>query len=119
MTIPSRYLFGVTGIVIALLSAGMAAQATAFLEQADVVNALGTIVWDTSSILSDRSLLGRAFHTLIGYSDQPTALQLTVYLVTLAVTFILMKLMAPEPARPCQPAPAEQPESPTPRPLRT
>src|SRR5207253_2123537 len=55
MTIPSRYLFGVTSILIAFLSAGMAAQATAFLEQANVVTALGAIVWDTSAILSDRS----------------------------------------------------------------
>ena len=98
MTIPSRYLFGITGVLIAFLSAGMAAQAVAFLAQANVMTALDTIMWDTSSFLSDRSLLGRAFHTLIGYSDQPTAMQLVVYVATLAVTFALMKLLPPEPA---------------------
>ena len=76
----------------------MAAQAVAFLAQANVMTALDTIMWDTSSFLSDRSLLGRAFHTLIGYSDQPTAMQLVVYVATLAVTFALMKLLRPEPA---------------------
>ena len=59
-----------------------------------MVTSLGTIVWDTSWVLSDRSLVGRALHTLIGYSDQPTAMQLAVYLATLAVTFALMRLFA-------------------------
>jgi high-affinity iron transporter len=44
-------------------------------------------------------MLGRALHTLIGYSDQPTALQLVVYLATLAVTFALLRLFAHEPVR--------------------
>jgi high-affinity iron transporter len=99
MTIPSRYLFGVTTVLIAFLAAGMAAQAVAFLEQANAVTALGTIVWDSSWLLSDHSILGRAFHTLIGYSDQPTTMQLLVYIATLAVTFALMKLFAHERVR--------------------
>ena len=40
---------------------------------------------------------GKAPHTLIGYTDHPTAMQLTVYLAVLAVTFVLMRLYgAPE-----------------------
>ena len=38
------------------------------------------------------SLPGKALHTLIGYTDQPTAMQLVVYLAILAVTFVLMRL---------------------------
>ena len=94
ITIPMRYLFGVTSTLIALLAAGMAAQAIAFLEQADVVTALDRTVWDTSWILSDESLPGRALHTLIGYVDQPTGMQLIVYAATLAVIAVLMKLFA-------------------------
>jgi high-affinity iron transporter len=97
ITIPTRYLFGVTSTLIALLAAGMAAQAIAFLEQAGLLTALDETVWDTSWILSDGSFLGRALHTLIGYVDQPTAMQLTVYAATLAVIAVLMKLFA-EPA---------------------
>jgi high-affinity iron transporter len=99
LTIPNRYLFEVTTVMLAFLAAGMAAQAVAFLEQANALTALGSIVWNSSWILSDRSMLGRALHTLIGYSDQPTALQFLVYLATLAVTFALMKLFAREPVR--------------------
>lgn len=99
ITIPARYLFGVTSALIALLAAGMAAQAVAFLEQADLVTALDETVWNTSWILSDSSFLGRALHTLIGYVDQPTAMQLVVYLATLGTIVVLMKLFATPPAR--------------------
>jgi high-affinity iron transporter len=94
MTIPTRYLFSVTSALIALLAAGMAAQAIAFLEQANILTALDVTVWDTSWILSDSSFLGRALHTLIGYVDQPTAMQVVVYAATLAVIIVLMKLFA-------------------------
>jgi high-affinity iron transporter len=96
--IPTRYLFAVTSTLITLLAAGMAAQAIAFLEQAGLLTAWGQTVWDTSSILSDESILGRALHTLIGYVDQPTAMQLVAYTATLAVIAVLMKLFAVRPA---------------------
>lgn len=100
VTIPARYLFGVTSTLIAFLAAGLAAQAIAFLQQAAIVTALDETVWDTSWLLSDSSFLGRALHTLIGYVDQPTALQLIVYAGTLAVIVALMKLFAtPAPQR--------------------
>jgi len=107
ITIPTRYLFGVTSALIALLAAGMAAQAIAFLEQADILTAFDQTVWDTSWILSDSSFLGRALHTLIGYVDQPTAMQLMVYAATLAVIIVLMKLFAAPSERHRGVAPAE------------
>jgi high-affinity iron transporter len=97
LRIPDRYLFGITGIMIAFLAAGMAAQAANFLERANVVTALDKIMWDSSWLLSESSLPGRAMHTLVGYSDQPTLMQLVVYLVTLAAIFILMKIFEPVP----------------------
>ena len=42
-------------------------------------------------------MLGRALHTLVGYSDRPTALQFLVYIATLGVTFALLKLFGREP----------------------
>jgi high-affinity iron transporter len=56
-------------------------------------------VWNTSWILKDSSFLGRALHTLIGYVDQPTAMQVVVYALTLAVIATLMKLFATPQAR--------------------
>ncbi len=97
LRIPGRYLFAVTSLMIALLAAGMAAQAVGFLEQANIVTAFSAVLWNSSGILSDSSLLGKVLHTLIGYNDQPSGMQAAVYLATLAVTYILMKLAAPTP----------------------
>jgi high-affinity iron transporter len=99
VTIPTRYLFAVTSTLIALLAAGMASQAIAFLEQADILTTLDQTVWDTSWILRDGSFLGRALHTLIGYVDQPTAMQLIVYMATLGIIALLMKLFAVPPTQ--------------------
>lgn len=91
LSIPGRYLFGATSLLLALLAAGMAAQAIAFLEQANAVTVLEDIVWDSSWILPDRDLIGRALHTLIGYTDRPTVMQLVAYAATLATIFVLMR----------------------------
>jgi high-affinity iron transporter len=104
IAIPTRYLFAVTTWLIALLSAGMAAQAVRFLAQANVLTALGETVWDSSWLLSEAGLVGKVLHTLIGYTDQPTVMQLLAYIAVLIVTFALMRLFGSR-----QPAPAEPP----------
>jgi len=105
LKVPARHLFAVTTVLIAFLAAGMAAQAISFLERANALTALDDVAWDTSWLLSESSIPGRALHTLIGYTDQPTQMQLLVYLATLVAMFVLMKLFGgPEPA----PAPARQ-----------
>ena len=103
--IPTRALFATTTVLIALLAAGMAAQAAAFLEKANWLTALDDVLWDSAWLLPDSSLPGKALHTLIGYTDQPTAMQLVVYIAVLAVTFALMRLYG-APAKAVTPAPA-------------
>lgn len=94
VTIPQRYLFKVTTILITFLAAGLAAQSVAFFQQAGVVTALAQTAWDTSAILSDTSLFGRVLHTLVGYSDEPSVMQVAVYAATLAAIFALSKIFA-------------------------
>ena len=83
----------------------MAAQAAAFLEKANWLTAMNTVVWDSGWLLPDSSFLGRALHTLVGYNDQPTAMQLAVYVAILLVTFLLLRLyrapakIMPDPVR--------------------
>jgi high-affinity iron transporter len=72
----------------------MAAQAVAFLERANWLTWLDTVVWDSGWMLSETSIPGRALHTLIGYTDQPTQMQLLVYLAVIAITGCLMRLTA-------------------------
>ena len=83
--------------LIALLAAGMAAQAVQFLNNAGVVIVLDRTVWDTSWLLSDGSLFGKLLHTLIGYTERPTEMQLMTYIATLFAMFLLMRLARPAP----------------------
>ena len=97
MRIPQRALFATTTVLITLLAAGMAAQAVAFLERANWLTTLDTIVWDSAWLLPETSIAGRTMHTLIGYTDQPTEMQLLVYAAVLLVTFMLMRLTGSQP----------------------
>jgi high-affinity iron transporter len=95
LAIPTRYIFAVTGVLIALLAAGMAAQAVQFLDAAGMINVLGQRLWDSSSWLPQDGLIGKLLHTLVGYNDRPTELQLIVYISTLLVMALLMRIAAP------------------------
>ncbi len=95
VALASRHVFSVTSVLIALLSAGMAAQAVQFFDAAGLLNAGGATLWDTSQILPESNLFGRVLHTLIGYTERPTQMQLAVYLATLALTAVLMRLVRP------------------------
>jgi high-affinity iron transporter len=106
LAIPNRYIFSVTSWLIALLAAGMAAQAVQFLNNAGMVVALDRPLWDTSWLLSEKSIFGRLLHTLIGYIDQPTEMQLLAYIATLFAMFLLMRIARYSP-RPRVPAAAE------------
>jgi len=97
VSIPMRYLFSVTAWLVLLLASGMAAQAAAFLLQADLLPPLGSELWDSSFLLSDHSLAGSVLHTLIGYTAQPAGIQLVFYLATLVVIGGLMWLIGSGP----------------------
>jgi len=111
LRIPSSRLFTVTGWMILLLAAGMAAQGAAFLVQADILPSLGESVWDTTALLADDGVPGRVLHTLIGYTARPYGIQLLFYLATLGGITALMKIVNHPPrtnAMPAAPA-ASQP----------
>jgi high-affinity iron transporter len=91
IAIPTRYIFQVTSVLLALLAAGMAAQAIRFLQAAGAVTAFQTRLWDTSWLLSDQSIAGRMLHVLVGYTAKPTGLQLLAYIATLATIAVLMR----------------------------
>ncbi len=97
LRIPPRALFATTTVLITLLAAGMAAQAVAFLERANWFTALDSVAWDSGWLLSEDGLPGRTLHTLIGYTDQPTQMQLVIYVAVVLVTIALMRLRSEPP----------------------
>ena len=94
LKVPSRYLFSATSILITFLAAGMATQAVGFLEQAGAMDFLGENAWNSSEFLSEKSILGRVLHTLVGYSDQPSILQVVVYLSSLALIMLMTRFFS-------------------------
>ncbi len=89
LRLPMKLLFGVTTALIALLAAGMAAQAAGYLIAADVAPSLGDTLWDTSHILSDHSMAGIVLRTLVGYIDRPAGLQVAAWVLTLGIIVLL------------------------------
>ena len=93
MRVPPRALFATTTVLITLLAAGMATQAVVFLQRANWLTPLDTVMWDSGWLLSESSIVGRALHTLVGYTDQPTGMQIVIYLAVILVTVMLMRLV--------------------------
>ncbi|SKA25628.1 high-affinity iron transporter [Enhydrobacter aerosaccus] len=99
LAIPIGRLFQVTSWLIALLAAGMASQSVALLAKADIVPSWGFEIWDTSWLLDESSIVGRAMRALVGYSDRPMGIQLVAYLATLGALVIGARLVNASSAR--------------------
>jgi high-affinity iron transporter len=94
LRVPMRWFFAATGVLVLLLAAGMASQAAHFLIQADVLPSLAAPLWDTSSILPEKSIPGMLLHSLAGYDPTPAGMQLVFYVFTLATIALGMKWAA-------------------------
>ena len=81
LSIPARHLFAVTGWLLLLLAAGMAAQAAGYLVQAGKLPALADPLWDTSALIPGSGIVGQVLHALIGYVDRPSGMQVVFFLV--------------------------------------
>lgn len=81
LRIRAQSLFRVTGWMILLLAAGLAASAAGYLTQAGVLPSQPPL-WDTGHLLSEKSLIGQLLHILIGYQARPRPVQLAFYLAT-------------------------------------
>ncbi|MEJ2362150.1 MAG: FTR1 family protein [Gammaproteobacteria bacterium] len=107
LRIPMRYLFRFTSILLLMLSAGLAAQAAGFLVQANVINVMTSTLWDTSWLVSERSVPGNILHALVGYIANPMGIQLLFYLATISIIGSLMWLVdRPGQVRMVKPAPS-------------
>jgi len=91
LRIPLRHFFTVTGLIVLLLAAGLAAGAANYLAQAGLLPRIVDEVWDSSALLSTESFAGRVLHVLIGYTDRPSGIELIFYIATLAAIALLMR----------------------------
>ncbi len=102
MVVPLRRLFTVTGVLVTLLAAGLAAQAVRQLSNAGLIDVLGGTLWDTSWLLGEDTWPGRVLHVLVGYMDRPNGLEALAYVATVATIYLLAQRVRqrPAPAKP-------------------
>ena len=98
LRIPTRHLFTVTSWMILLLAAGMASQAAGFLVQAGLLPGLVEPLWNSSGLLPQHHPIGAILNALMGYDDQPSAMQITFFVVTFVVIAALMRIFDRAPA---------------------
>ena len=73
---------------LGLIGAGMVMQATLLLTQVDLLPA-GKPLWNSSALLSEQSIAGELLYAVFGYEATPSALQMGLYLGSLALVAAL------------------------------
>lgn len=100
LKIPMKHFFSATNGLLVLLAAGLASAAAGKLVQADALPTLVDTVWDSSWLLTDQSMLGKTLNVLIGYTAQPSGIQLAFYAATVVLLVLGMRLSRlPAPVR--------------------
>jgi high-affinity iron transporter len=92
VTLPAAPALRTQTILLAIISSGMALQATQLLEQADWLEA-GLPVWDSGELLSENSMLGQMAYAVLGYEATPSAQELGAAGAALAIILSLRLLL--------------------------
>jgi high-affinity iron transporter len=88
--VPIHRLFAVTGVLVTLVAAGLAAEAAHQLTNAGLIGPeLSASLWDTSWLLSEDSMVGRVLHALAGYRESPSLIEFATYVSTLVAISLL------------------------------
>lgn len=74
-------------VILILISAGMASQAALYLIQSGWLPSHSAL-WDTSNIISERSIVGQLLYALIGYEATPSPVQVMFYFTVIIICII-------------------------------
>jgi high-affinity iron transporter len=78
--------FRVLGLALVLFAAGLIADAVENLQQLGWLPFGRHVLWNSSSVMTESSSVGDVFHSLLGYAERPTVLQVLCYIVYLVVS---------------------------------
>lgn len=87
INLQQRVLFKVVICALLLISSGMASQAALYLIQAGWLPSQLPL-WDTSNIISERSIVGQLLYALIGYEATPSPLQVSCYFAVIIICIV-------------------------------
>jgi high-affinity iron transporter len=77
--------FTAVGAALMVVAAGLLANLVQNLQELRVLPGAGAHLWDTGGLISNQSVAGDLLHGLLGYAASPTPLQLTSYVMFLAI----------------------------------
>ena len=83
--------FQVTSVILILFAAGLIAHSVAEFNEAGIIPAVISPIWNLNPLLSDQSMLGVVFSTLFGYNASPSlteAISYGVYILAALLIFI-------------------------------
>jgi len=89
----ARYMLRVTGWLLVLLVAGLSSQGAGNLVAAGYFSGFSSQMWNTHWLLAQDGIAGKALHSLIGYSERPTQVEVAFYVVTLLSLLSIMNMM--------------------------
>ena len=96
----AKHMLNITSWMLMLLVAGLMSQAAGYLSAAGYFATISDPVWDSSWLLSDGSVAGQILQVLVGYTAQPSMVQLLFYGATLALLVLCSMHITRKMARP-------------------
>ncbi|MFV9876148.1 MAG: FTR1 family protein [Rickettsiales endosymbiont of Dermacentor nuttalli] len=85
ININKKYMFSVTTILLILLTSSILIQIPNHLPLNEIFPNLYTTVWDSSHFIREESLIGSLLHITIGYIEQPSKIQLILYVLEITI----------------------------------
>ena len=77
--LPVAAFFRVTGALLVVFAAGLVANAVGEFQEAGFLPGIVEHLWSTAAWLDDQSTLGSALHSLVGYTSEPSLMQVLAY----------------------------------------
>lgn len=87
-----QYIFRISSILLMLVASGFAAEAAGILSSSGIITILSDHLWDSSWLISDRSIYGKFLKMITGYIARPNGLQVVFYVCTLGLINILIQI---------------------------
>jgi len=89
LRIPLGRLFGMLGLLLAVMAAGMVARGVEQLVTIAWLPPLVDPLWDSSWLIESDSLWGDVLHLLVGYTDRPSGMQVAAFVLSLLLLVAL------------------------------
>ncbi|WP_341764018.1 FTR1 family protein [Candidatus Tisiphia endosymbiont of Beris chalybata] len=87
-----QYIFRISSVLLMLIASGFAAEAAGILSSSGIIMVLSDQLWDSSWLVSDRSIYGKFLNIVTGYTARPNGLQVVFYGATIGLINILIQI---------------------------